>query len=81
MKIYSFPKDKKKFALCTIGKLENLYARDFALYYLELGVDKIYIYDNKSLLNNQNNKNKAKSVKMTKMIKKRKLIKKINTYL
>ena len=49
MKIYSFPKDKKKFALCTIGKLENLYARDFALYYLELGVDKIYIYDNNEI--------------------------------
>ena len=45
-KINSFPKDRLKFALCTIGKLENLYARDFVLYYLELGVKKIYIYDN-----------------------------------
>ena len=48
-KIDSFPKEKKKFALCTIGKLENLYARDFVLYYLELGVDKIYIYDNNEI--------------------------------
>lgn len=48
-KINSFPKEKQKFALCTIGKLENLYARDFVLYYLELGVDKIYIYDNNDI--------------------------------
>ena len=48
-KIKSFPKDKLKFALCTIGKLENLYARDFIIYYLELGVDKIYIYDNNEI--------------------------------
>ena len=42
----SFPKDKLKYALCSIGKLENLYVRDFVIYYLELGVDKIFIYDN-----------------------------------
>ena len=47
--INSFPKDKLKFALCTIGKLENLYARDFIIYYLELGIDKIYIYDNNEI--------------------------------
>ena len=45
-KINSFPKDKKKFALCSIGKLENLNVRDFVIYYLELGVDKIFLYDN-----------------------------------
>ena len=48
-KINYFPKNKLKFAVCTIGKLENLYARDFVLYYLELGVDKIYIYDNNDI--------------------------------
>ena len=42
----SFPKNKLKFALCAVGKLENLYARDFVIHYLELGVDKIFIYDN-----------------------------------
>jgi hypothetical protein len=45
-KIANMPKDKLKFGLCTIGKLENLNARDFVIYYLELGVDKIFIYDN-----------------------------------
>ena len=48
-KINSFPKDKLKFAICAIGKLENLIARDFVLYHLELGVDKIYIYDNNEI--------------------------------
>ena len=47
--IESFPKNKLKFALCTIGKLENLNARDFIIYYLELGIDKIYIYDNNEI--------------------------------
>ena len=44
-KINSFPKDKKKFAMCSIGKLENLNVRDFIIYYLELGVDKFFIYE------------------------------------
>ena len=44
-----FPTQKLKFALCTIGKLENLYARDFVIYYLELGVDTIFIYDNNEI--------------------------------
>ena len=45
----TFPKNKLKFALCSIGKLENLNARDFIIYYLELGIDKIYIYDNNEI--------------------------------
>ena len=50
-KIAALPKEKEKlsFALCAIGKLENLYARDFVIYYLELGIDKIYIYDNNEI--------------------------------
>ena len=34
-----------KVALCTIGKKENLYANEFIDYYIKLGVDKIFIYD------------------------------------
>ena len=45
----SFPKNKLKFAMCSIGKLENLNVRDFIIYYLELGIDKIYIYDNNEI--------------------------------
>ncbi len=48
--INSFPKDNLKYALCTIGKLENLYARYFVIYYLQLGLDKIYIYDNNLII-------------------------------
>ena len=35
-----------KVALCTMGKKENLYAREFMEYYILLGVDHIFIYDN-----------------------------------
>ena len=35
-----------KVALCTMGKKENLYAKEFIDYYLKLGVDHIFIYDN-----------------------------------
>ena len=48
-KINSFPKKKKKFAICSIGKLENLNVRDFVIYYLELGVDKFFLYDNNEI--------------------------------
>ena len=34
-----------KVALCTMGKLENLYANEFVEYHLKLGIDHIYIYD------------------------------------
>ena len=33
-----------KIALCTLGKQENLYAKEFIEYYTNLGVDHIYIY-------------------------------------
>ena len=32
--------------LCTVGKRENLYIREFVEYYIQFGVDKIYLYDN-----------------------------------
>ena len=34
-----------KIALCTMGKKENLYAKEFIEYYINLGVDHLYIYD------------------------------------
>ena len=35
-----------KVCICTIGKEENRYIREFVDYYETLGVDKIYLYDN-----------------------------------
>jgi len=37
---------KIKVCLCTIGRNENLYVREFTNYYQRLGIDKIFIYDN-----------------------------------
>ena len=39
--------DKKEInvALCTMGKEENLYLNEFIGYYLKLGVNHIFIYD------------------------------------
>jgi len=39
-----------KVCLCTLGKNENRYAREFVEYYKKLDVDKIYLYDNNDLL-------------------------------
>lgn len=35
-----------KIALCAIGRYENRYAVEFVEYYIKLGFDKIFIYDN-----------------------------------
>ena len=35
-----------KIALCTMGKKENLYIKEFVDYYLNLGISHIFIYDN-----------------------------------
>ena len=35
-----------KVCICTIGKKENLYAREYVEFYKKKGVDKIIIYDN-----------------------------------
>ena len=35
-----------KVALCCIGRQENRYIREFVEYYKNLGVDKIFLYDN-----------------------------------
>lgn len=44
----SFPFKKKyiKVALCAIGKKENLYVKEFISYYIKLGIDHFFIYDN-----------------------------------
>lgn len=34
-----------KIAICAIGKKENLYVKQFISYYLNLGIDHIFIYD------------------------------------
>lgn len=38
-----------KVALCTMGKNENLYVKEFISYYIKLGIDEIIIYDNNDL--------------------------------
>lgn len=43
-KIYQNPHNK--ILLCSIGKEENLYAKEFVEYYLSIGFDKIIILDN-----------------------------------
>lgn len=43
-RIYKSQNDIKT-ALCTIAREENLYVKEFIEYYLKLGVDHIFIYD------------------------------------
>ena len=43
---YYKKKFNKKVCVCTCGKHENKYAREFVLHYKRYGVDKIFIYDN-----------------------------------
>ena len=38
-----------KVCICTIGKNENLYSREFVEYYKKYGIDKIFIYDNNDI--------------------------------
>ena len=47
-KIISF-KESFKICLCTVGKRENKYIREFVEYYKSYGVDKIYLYDNNEI--------------------------------
>ena len=41
----SYKADNLKVALCTMGKRENLYVREFVDYYYKLGIDQMFIYD------------------------------------
>jgi hypothetical protein len=38
-----------KVALCTMGKQENLYVKEFINYYNKLGIDNIFIYDDNDI--------------------------------
>jgi len=38
-----------KICVCTIGKNENRYIREFISYYIKYGVDKIILYDNNNI--------------------------------
>ena len=42
-----------KVCICTSGKKENRYIREFVEYYIKFGVDKIFLYDN----NDENGEN------------------------
>ena len=57
--LHKSPNDKEniKIALCTMGKNENLYVNEFIEYYIKLGIDHIFIYDD-----NEHDKEKIKSV-------------------
>ena len=46
--IFKNPYDLK-ICLCTLGKMENKYAREFVEHYKRYGVDKIFIYDNNDI--------------------------------
>ena len=41
--------EKTKICICTIGKRENKYIKEFIEYYKNYGVDKIFLYDNNNL--------------------------------
>jgi hypothetical protein len=40
---------RKGVGICTIGRKENLYAKEFIEYYIKLGIKKIIIYDNNEI--------------------------------
>ena len=43
------PKHKIKVSLCTMGKNVNLYIKEFINYYIKLGIDQIFIYDDNDM--------------------------------
>ena len=45
----SYKTHNKGIGICSIGKKENLYAKEFVEYYLKLGIKKIIIYDNNEI--------------------------------
>ena len=45
----NYRKQNKGVGICTLGKKENLYAKEFVEYYLKLGIKKIIIYDNNEI--------------------------------
>lgn len=49
-----------KVCICTVGKKENLYIREFISHYQKYGIDKIFLYDNNNV-NGEKFENKIKS--------------------
>ena len=49
LSIFSIKRKMIKICLCTIGKNENKYTREFINHYQKYGVDKIFIYDNNDI--------------------------------
>ena len=49
IKILVFKIINIKVCLCTIGKKENLYAKEFIQHYKNYGIDKIFLYDNNDI--------------------------------
>jgi len=49
--VFNFKKhlNNKDIALCVIAKNENLYIKEFVEYYKNLGIKKIYLYDNNDI--------------------------------
>jgi len=43
--IFKYYNNNIKISLCTMGRKENLYIKEFVEYYIKLGIDHIYIYD------------------------------------
>ena len=47
--IFKLKKINIKVCICTIGKKENKYIREYIDYYKNYGIDKIFLYDNNNL--------------------------------
>ena len=48
-RIFNIKYKGSKVCICTFGKLENLYIREFIEHYKNYGIDKIYLYDNNEI--------------------------------
>ena len=46
---YSQKNKTNKLCICTIGKCENNYIKEFIIHYIKFGVDKIFLYDNNNI--------------------------------
>lgn len=47
--LYKFNKKQIKVCICTIGKQENNYIKEYIEYYKNFGIDKIFLYDNNNI--------------------------------
>jgi len=46
LNVFQIINNKLKVCVCTLGRNENLYIREFVSHYEKYGVDKIFLYDN-----------------------------------